>query len=351
MLQLRSGSPAINAGSNLYLNETDTGGTDLAIDLNNSGIIGDYALTADRDGANRTESGTVDMGAYEFNLSPVLAPIGDKAVEVSQLLTFIASAINRNGSPTGLTYSLSGAVPAGATIGFTSGVFNWVPNPSQGGNIHKFSVVVSNGAQTDREEIAVTVGAINTAPELGAIGDLLIDELQTLTFTATATDAESPPQTLSYGLAGSVPVGATINQTTGVFNWTPTESQGPGQYTFTVVVSDGDLTDGEEITVTVAEVTRLRQRSLFPPIKYRSSNRSAPWSGPWKRSIRMAKPASPTRWSAEAATRQRSVFGCQQRTPNRGAVRLRAARLLFGASSFCRRRRTGGRAGLSDFGY
>ena len=40
------------------------------------------------------------------------------------------------------------------------------------------------------------------------------------------------------------------------FTWTPTESQGPGSYTFDVVVSDGTLTDSETITVDVNEVNR-----------------------------------------------------------------------------------------------
>jgi hypothetical protein len=40
----------------------------------------------------------------------------------------------------------------------------------------------------------------------------------------------------------------------GVFTWTPSEAQGPGDYPFDVVVSDGALTDSETITVHVNEV-------------------------------------------------------------------------------------------------
>jgi hypothetical protein len=38
-----------------------------------------------------------------------------------------------------------------------------------------------------------------------------------------------------------------------LFTWTPTEAQGPGDYTFDVVVSDGVVTDSETITVHVNE--------------------------------------------------------------------------------------------------
>ncbi|MEM3129373.1 MAG: Ig domain-containing protein, partial [Nitrososphaerales archaeon] len=62
--------------------------------------------------------------------------------------------------------------------------------------------------------------------------------------------------TLTFSLVGA-PAGASINPSTGVFTWTPTEEQGPDAYTFDVVVTDnGDpnLSDSETITVTVDEV-------------------------------------------------------------------------------------------------
>ena len=79
-----------------------------------------------------------------------------------------------------------------------------------------------------------------------------------LLFTATATDIDLPADTLTYSLAdgssGSVPEGAGIGSTSGDFNWTPTEAQGPGIYTFDVCVSDGSLSDCETIRVTIREV-------------------------------------------------------------------------------------------------
>ena len=90
---------------------------------------------------------------------------------------------------------------------------------------------------------------------LGAIGDKTVDEGIQLTFTATATDSDVPSNTLTFSLSGA-PAGATITLG-GDFSWTPTEVQGPGIYTFDVVVSDGgtsSLTDSETITVTVNEV-------------------------------------------------------------------------------------------------
>ncbi|PSR55472.1 hypothetical protein AHMF7605_19150 [Adhaeribacter arboris] len=92
----------------------------------------------------------------------------------------------------------------------------------------------------------------NVAPVLAAIGNKTVTVNQALTFTATATDANTN-QTKAYSLVGQ-PTGATINASTGVFTWTPTTA---GTYTFTVRVTDNGtpvMTDDEQITVTVNNV-------------------------------------------------------------------------------------------------
>jgi len=184
------------------------------------------------------------------NTAPVLAAIGNKTVNEESLLTFTASASDAQGDP--LTYSLVGS-PVGATINATTGVFTWAPMEAQGPGSYTFSVRVSDGALSDEEEITVTVNEVNVAPVLAAIGNKTVDEANLLTFTAVATDVDIPANTLTYSLVGA-PVGATINATTGVFTWVPTEAQGPGIYTFTVRVSDGMASAQETITVTVNEV-------------------------------------------------------------------------------------------------
>ena len=99
--------------------------------------------------------------------------------------------------------------------------------------------------------VTVTGGVTNAVPELNSIGSQSVSELQSLTFTATATDANSG-DTLTFSLTGTPPTGATITSA-GVFTWTPTELQ-DGDHTITVQVTDGSLTDSETLTVTVNEV-------------------------------------------------------------------------------------------------
>ena len=120
-------------------------------------------------------------------------------------------------------------------------------------------VVTDNGtpALSDSKAFSVTVNEVNTAPVLAAIANKTVNEGSLLTFTATATDADLPANTLTYSLAAGAPAGASINASTGVFSWTPTESQGGSVYNLTVVVTDNGtpaLSDSKAFSVTVNEV-------------------------------------------------------------------------------------------------
>ena len=62
---------------------------------------------------------------------------------------------------------------------------------------------------------------------LTAIGNQSVNEGATLSFTATATDADLPAQSLSYSLdAASTHPGMNIDATTGVFSWAPPKPRG-----------------------------------------------------------------------------------------------------------------------------
>ncbi|MDY0124848.1 MAG: Ig-like domain-containing protein [Anaerolineaceae bacterium] len=191
----------------------------------------------------------------EGNNPPVLDPIGDKTANELVSLTFTASASDPDEGQI-LTFSLVDA-PEGAVINSLSGVFSWTPSEEQGPGEYTFDVCVSDSILSDCETITVAVSEVNVAPVLAEIGDKSVAELVLLSFTATATDADIPAQTLEFSLAdgaeGDVPEGAVITAA-GAFSWTPSEAQGPGEYTFDVCVSDGTLSDCETITVTVSEV-------------------------------------------------------------------------------------------------
>ena len=83
--------------------------------------------------------------------------------------------------------------------------------------------------------------------ELKEIGNKNVDETKKLSFTASVTD--STIEILEYSLERN-PSGSTINKDTGVFSWTPTDTQS-GNYILDIVIKSGPLEDRETITVTV----------------------------------------------------------------------------------------------------
>ncbi|MGM0771693.1 MAG: Ig domain-containing protein [Halobacteriota archaeon] len=91
----------------------------------------------------------------------------------------------------------------------------------------------------------------NKAPVLTSIGDKSVNENKPLTFTINANDPNSG-DILTY-TSDNLPTGATLNNSTGVFSWTPSASQ-VGIYSVGFNVSDGTLNDSEVINITVNNV-------------------------------------------------------------------------------------------------
>ncbi len=153
-----------------------------------------------------------------------------------------------------LTYTVVSGPSNGQLTGSAPNL-TYTPDANYNG-ADSFDFVVDDGPLvSNTATVSITVEETNVAPVLDPVGNKITDELALLTFTATATDSNSG-QTLTFSLTGIVPPGASITSA-GVFSWTPSESQGPGSYTFDVVVTDDGLpplTDFETILVTVNEV-------------------------------------------------------------------------------------------------
>ncbi|HYT89560.1 MAG TPA: putative Ig domain-containing protein, partial [Gemmataceae bacterium] len=227
-------------------------------------------------GTGNVNSNVVNAGQVSPGLSPGQLTInGNYSQSGSGILT-----LELNGSAAGTGYDqlkVNGAVTLGgtlnATLGFVSGVsdtFTIIDNDladvvtgtfaglPEGATVTiggvGFQLTYTGGSGND-----VVLSHIDTGPVLALLGDRTVDEESLLTFTAVATDVDSPPQTFAFSLDAGAPAGAAIDPVTGLFTWTPTEAQGPGTYPVTVRVTDSGpaaLSDAKSFSITVREVNR-----------------------------------------------------------------------------------------------
>lgn len=185
--------------------------------------------------------------ASEVNVAPVLPSQTTRTIEAGRTtLSVTNTATDANTPPQALTYELIDP-PAGASIG-SNGVITWTPTVAQGGATYTLTTRVTDAgapplSATNAFDVVVTefVPEPNVPPVLPSQPDrsVTVEDWVTggvLTVNNAATDANLPPQTLTYELLNP-PVGASISQS-GVITWTPTAQQANATYTITTRVTD-----------------------------------------------------------------------------------------------------------------
>ena len=231
----------------------------------------EVTITVTDDGINPSalsDSETITITVNEVNQAPLIAAIGNKLVIEKENLTFIVTASDQDIPAQTLVLSISGdGLAPGMNFDPATGLFSWTPTEEQGGYEYEITFIVTdNGTNPDNltgsETILITVTDTNEPPVLAAIGNKSVNELETLIFTAVATDPDLPSQTLTFSIdPAAQSIGMSIDADTGVFSWTPSEDQGGAMYEVTIAVTDNGfnppaLSDYETISITVNEVNQ-----------------------------------------------------------------------------------------------
>lgn len=210
------------------------------------------------DSGGLTGTAMISLTIEPANDAPVIAPIAPQVVNEGQTVAVVATASDVDSTNLSMQINWQGLAYPSPSNSIT---FNWATNELDGPGLYTVTVTAMDDGtpvMTDTRIFTITVNEVNAAPVLDIIPEQTVDEGETLTFTATASDpADLPANTpLTYGLLNA-PLGASINPGSGVFTWTPVEAYGPGVYTPTVIVTDTGspvLTDSQIITITVNEV-------------------------------------------------------------------------------------------------
>ena len=202
---------------------------------------------------------TFSISVTEVNQPPLIAPITNRTMDESTLLTAQVIGTDADLPAQTLTYALGPGAPAGATISSTGNI-SWTPSEANGPGVFTVPVIVTDslGASVTRS-FTITVREVNRSPVLTPISNQTVNINQTLSVTAVATDPDLPANTLVYSLT-TAPAGATINAQTREITWLANQN---GTVPFTVQVADpGGLTSTQSFQVNVVGI-ELRELTNF----------------------------------------------------------------------------------------
>ena len=172
---------------------------------------------------------------------PALEDIGDISVNETETVTIVLNATDPDNDT--LTYSTD------ASCGIMDGnIFTWTTGYEDAGT-HYLNFGVSDGELYDNTTVNITVDNVNRQPTfVGEIGDIVVNETETVTIALNATDPDN--DTLTYST--NAPYGSRDGN---VFTWT-TGYDDAGTHYLNFGVSDGELYDNTTVNITVDNVNR-----------------------------------------------------------------------------------------------
>jgi hypothetical protein len=216
--------------------------------------------------------------AYGAKMARQLAAVGDTMLKITSSTTAVhVHATSRQDGKTGImlintdplipiavTVNISGPALASSGIWYQFGQTNFI-----GANNYPSYPISSNNVAGLGNTFTVTVPAYtivnllippaqtNTPPLFAAINNQTINVGANFQFTASATDTDLPPQTLTYTLLNG-PGSATLNTNTGAFSWRPFVADANTTNPITLKVADNgspSMSATQTFTVTVNPLT------------------------------------------------------------------------------------------------
>lgn len=215
---------------------------------------------------------TFNVTVNESNRPPVLTLPASQAISELVLFTNNATATDLDFPANALTYALVSG-PTGMVVTASGGI-SWTPSEFQGPTnaIVQIKVTDSNALAINSSALSVTnsftltVNEVNVAPVVGTLLNQSGNAGQTVSFTATATDADLPTNTLSFSLV-SPPSGASIGAGSGLFTWRLPAALANTTNTLRVRVTDNgspNLSGTNTFTVTVNSILPV----VLTPLSY-----------------------------------------------------------------------------------
>jgi len=161
----------------------------------------------------------------------------NQIIDEDTSLSYNISAINPDEDAT-VTYSVNDTE---FNMDLNTGSLSWTPAKDWNG-IKMITLTASDGIDNAQSEILITVNPINDAPVLDFIDNITVNETDLIELQPTANDVDGDSLTFIY----SLPVNSS-----GAWQ---TLDRGAGTYVVTVTVSDGKLSDSQEVNIIVSDL-------------------------------------------------------------------------------------------------
>jgi O-glycosyl hydrolase len=195
------------------------------------------------------------------NHPPRIARVSVAPLDAGQTITITNSASDPDSPPQTLTFALLTA-PAGSTLDTNTGVFTWYVPVAFANTTNLVELdVTDNGYPplSATQSFSLVVNPLTPPTLLAPAFVAPLDVGQTITITNSASDPNSPPQTLTFALL-TAPAGATLDANTGVFTW-----RAPVAFANTTNLVVLDVTDNGYPPLSATQSFSLVVNPLTPP--------------------------------------------------------------------------------------
>ena len=205
---------------------------------------------------NLSDTTYFSVTVTHINRPPALNVISAQQVNENEALTFSISGLDSDSEDSGQLIYQAENLPIGAVFNADSLTVKWTPTYEQSGVFENIQFTVTDPqGLSDQKTIAITVNHVNRPPVLSEIVPMTTAEDSMLSFQLTASDPDQEDAGKLVFSAANLPEGATLDASTGQLSWKPTYEQS-GEYTVTLTVSDGTLSDSKQTSITVTHVNR-----------------------------------------------------------------------------------------------
>ncbi|WP_179957663.1 cadherin domain-containing protein [Exilibacterium tricleocarpae] len=234
-----------------------------APDYENLGSNHPYSITitaTDSDGLSASQN--VTIGVSNVNESPVFTSGTTATVNENQTGAYTAEVMDPEGETLIYTYSLSGTDATLFTLDANTGelTFKEAPDYENLGSHHPYNIIItamdSDGLSTT-QNVTISVSNVNEGPVFTSGTTATVNENQTATYTAVATDPDGDVLTCSLGGADAALF--TLDANTGelTFKEAPDYENLGSHHPYNIIItamdSDG-LSASQDVTISVSNV-------------------------------------------------------------------------------------------------